>query len=803
MLVSIITILKNDNYYLFEKLYYTIKNQINIDKIEWILIEQNNKINSFFYKSFIKNINYIYINYEYEYSNDYELRNKCNYIATGEYIIYMNYNFYYELDYISHNINKLKNNNYLIGGRKKIGIFNLLSKKISFINITKDDYLYDTLIYKKDYIINHFFNIKKINNKITYFINDDFLELDNNILLIDNNLNNTFEISDNINDKLNIYINNNIEINDNLEADIIYYMGPDISFNPTEFNINLYIQSVIEMSEKWASLCYKVIVYANFIDEIIHNNVKYIKWYKLKNIKNIIISGDAIDSILNYKLLTDNIIIIDFYNKFTLKYNINIYFNLFDKVNYFLFYYKKYYNDFINIIQTRYTDNIIILYNSLHYERLLIKNDLLNIKNPYRYYIYNDNLDLEDCINNFKLFIELFNKFKLLNNINLELHIYNKNIQSFIIDGYNLNNYIYIHNNYDISDIIKEQQLSTFYLHIFASNYIDTYNLISCINFDCIPIIQELIIYENIDILVNYIYYIVTNENYLNNYKQELQNINKNISWLSKSLDILNLIYNNYSFNELKIYNDNIFTNTLKYIKEPYQINKQWKIPYNGQKLSVVIIEPREHINLKGVLYQMAHIYGNTDVSLYIFHGNKNINFINNIINNWNNVLLINMKIDNLSLNDYNILLTSYQFWELFKSDFVLIFQVDSIIYKKIPDNFFNYHYVGAPWIHNQEIKNNIKFNNKKIVGNGGFSLRNVNIMINICKNNLLNNDINEDVFFSMHIHNNFLPDENIAQTFSIESEYYHDPVGMHNAWNYVGNYNYIKLFNKIVNIYN
>jgi hypothetical protein len=63
------------------------------------------------------------------------------------------------------------------------------------------------------------------------------------------------------------------------------------------------------------------------------------------NIKTIIILGDAIDSINNYKLLTDNIIIIDFYNNFVLKNNINTYYNLFDKVNYFIFYYKDYYEN--------------------------------------------------------------------------------------------------------------------------------------------------------------------------------------------------------------------------------------------------------------------------------------------------------------------------------------------------------------------------------------------------------------------------------------------------------------------------
>ena len=841
MLISIITILKIDNYFLFEKLYNTIKNQINIDNIEWILIEQNNNINSFYYKSLIKNIKLIYIHFDNCYNDDDELRNKANYSANGEYILFMNYNFYYELDYIYHNINKLIKYNKLIGSRSKIGIFNFFNKKISFVNLTKYDLLYDTLIYNNDYIKNNFFN------KDTNFINNNLLELDNNILFINNNLNDEnidfFEISEEFNNKLNSYINNNVELIDDLESDIIYYMGPDVKFDPTQFNMNLNIQSVIEMSEKWAHLCNKVIVYANFDNEIIHNNVKYVKWYKLKNVKNIIISDDGIESILNYKLFNNNIIIIDLYNNFKFKNSITTYFNLFDKVNNFIFYNIKYFNNFIKLIDNRY-NNIKIIYNPLHYERLF-NNNLINYKNPDRYYIYNNNL--LDCLNNLKLFVNLY---KLLNNINIELHIYNNEI---VLDKNN-NNYIHIHNNFNIQDIINEQQKSSFHFNIYYSDYIDTYNLINCINFDCIPINQDTlnnynnnneilnnsneifdnnneILNNNNEIfdnnneifdnnneifdnnneildnkqnkIINKIYNIIINKNYLNNYKIRLLNTYKTISWLTKSLDILNLININYSYYDLKIYNDKIFTKTLNHIKEPEEKLKIWATPYNGQKLSVVIIEPRKHENLKGVIYQMANIYGNSDVSLYIFHGTNNYNYLNNIFNSWTNILFINLNIDNLLYDDYNKLLTNYKFWEIFKSEFVLIFQLDSIILKKIPDIFFNYHYIGAPWINNPFIKNNIHFYNKKIVGNGGFSLRNVKVMIDICKNCKNVDNDNEDVFFSMNIDDNFIPDEKLAEQFSIESKYYHDPVGMHNVWNYIENHNYIKLFNKIVNIYN
>ena len=48
----------------------------------------------------------------------------------------------------------------------------------------------------------------------------------------------------------------------------------------------------------------------------------------------------------------------------------------------------------------------------------------------------------------------------------------------------------------------------------------------------------------------------------------------------------------------------------------------------------------------------------------------------------------------------YNAILTSLSFYKVFKSNFALVFQVDSIIRHKIPDHLFQYQYIGAPWPH-------------------------------------------------------------------------------------------------------
>jgi hypothetical protein len=42
-------------------------------------------------------------------------------------------------------------------------------------------------------------------------------------------------------------------------------------------------------------------------------------------------------------------------------------------------------------------------------------------------------------------------------------------------------------------------------------------------------------------------------------------------------------------------------------IVPPEQKKCVWKVPFKGQKLALVLIEPRNHSNLKGVLYNAAN----------------------------------------------------------------------------------------------------------------------------------------------------------------------------------------------------
>ena len=198
------------------------------------------------------------------------------------------------------------------------------------------------------------------------------------------------------------------------------------------------------------------------------------------------------------------------------------------------------------------------------------------------------------------------------------------------------------------------------------------------------------------------------------------------------------------------------------------------------KKLGLLIIEPREHEWLKGVLLNMAHVYGGKNCPLFIVHGNKNETFVKNILHDWVNVNYLKLDIDNLNISQYNNLLTNPSFWSNFHTKHILLFQTDSFIRKEIPEIFFIYDYIGAPWPW-FPVKNNRR------VGNGGFSLRNVQAMIKICSNHEYDEEkyIAEDIFFSTYVDIDMCPPIMLASLFAVEHIYSNDPVGLHQVYRF------------------
>jgi hypothetical protein len=225
---------------------------------------------------------------------------------------------------------------------------------------------------------------------------------------------------------------------------------------------------------------------------------------------------------------------------------------------------------------------------------------------------------------------------------------------------------------------------------------------------------------------------------------------------------------------------EQLWDSVVQNIQPPSNDNKRWG-KVSDSSLAVVIVEPREHPWLRGVLYNMAHVYGGrNDVSLYILHGSQNEDFVKEITRGWQNVVYINQGYSNLTLAMYNQLLTSLEFWENFTSEFVLIFQTDTLIRRPIDKVFFQYDYVGAPW-------------GTQGVGNGGFSLRRVETMKQLCRKNKPTAEP-EDLFFFFNFRRLALvgddtgyrlPTPSDARSFSVEHVYHDNPCGMHQAYRF------------------
>ena len=229
--------------------------------------------------------------------------------------------------------------------------------------------------------------------------------------------------------------------------------------------------------------------------------------------------------------------------------------------------------------------------------------------------------------------------------------------------------------------------------------------------------------------------------------------------------------------------------------------NVKWNL--KPTTLTCCIVEPRIMDELKGVLYNIANIYGQCDVGLTIYHGTNNHAFINEIIKTWENVVLYNLNVSNLTVDDYSNLLTQKGFYQKFTSSHVLIFQSDTYIFKPIPSIYYTFDYVGAPW---KNTNNNNKKKGKKFwgngCGNGGISLRNVDTMIRVTTDKG-EDKLPEDIYFSNQqlnvctsnhtLHTEF----STEQIFNINSYCCHKPY--YSMYNKDDTCQYISFLNNIV----
>ncbi len=206
-------------------------------------------------------------------------------------------------------------------------------------------------------------------------------------------------------------------------------------------------------------------------------------------------------------------------------------------------------------------------------------------------------------------------------------------------------------------------------------------------------------------------------------------------------------------------------------------------------KYTAIIIEPREHQALEFVLKNF--IFNLSDEwQFLIFHGNNNKQYIENILNaHFQNeitrIQLIDLQVDNLSIQEYNKLLFSKEFYNTIPTELFLLFQTDTMLFtenvNKIND-YFQYDYVGAPWVEKEWNKNTDK------IGNGGLSIRRKSKMLEVLDKCEISENVPEDVYFSTLFCDKVKlnkPSIEKSKEFSVEQVYSENPIGAHKPWIY------------------
>jgi hypothetical protein len=173
-----------------------------------------------------------------------------------------------------------------------------------------------------------------------------------------------------------------------------------------------------------------------------------------------------------------------------------------------------------------------------------------------------------------------------------------------------------------------------------------------------------------------------------------------------------------------------------------FDIIKNIELPELKQdlKYEAIIVEFRELKHLEFLIKNAILKIGNT-WSFTIVCGNLNFDFILNITKNIK-IKIIKLNYDNLNVDDYNKLMCTKDFWNLFVGEKLLIYEEDTFIFKSNIMDFIKWDYIGAPWPDSNDI----------LVGNGGLSLRTKKVMIDIIENIPAINYFPHDLYFSKHI---------------------------------------------------
>jgi hypothetical protein len=229
-----------------------------------------------------------------------------------------------------------------------------------------------------------------------------------------------------------------------------------------------------------------------------------------------------------------------------------------------------------------------------------------------------------------------------------------------------------------------------------------------------------------------------------------------------------------------------------------------WRLASQGQTVTnkrdgscdriAVIVEPRQHPMFETVVRTIMNYLGN-GWNLHVFTAPDNIRWVTNRLPQWD-ITITPLSKDNLTTDEYSLLLMSEAFWNMIREQHVLLFQTDCVLFRHGMDAWIDggYDYVGANYYNARHIAYNIGGIQ------GGLSLRRKDAMID-CIRRISMDDVHayrrwrgmeplgldtsvipEDIFFThaCEILQKRVPTIEKRREFSIEADYHPRALGHH-----------------------
>mmetsp|Transcript_20998 Transcript_20998/g.53378 ORF Transcript_20998/g.53378 Transcript_20998/m.53378 type:complete len:432 (-) Transcript_20998:593-1888(-) len=213
-------------------------------------------------------------------------------------------------------------------------------------------------------------------------------------------------------------------------------------------------------------------------------------------------------------------------------------------------------------------------------------------------------------------------------------------------------------------------------------------------------------------------------------------------------------------------------------------------VPLTSNPLSrkvAVIVEGRIHASLRFVVRTTLWHLGPT-WGLHILHTHINQHLVKHIASEIPSAVTTLLPYATIDICRYNRIFGSHTFWDSLNADKVLIFQTDSILLKAGVNDYLAFDYVGAPWDLGKKYVSDLPNN----VGNGGLSLRSVNVSRQVAARHGPNECYSEDLWFMERfkvMKDVQIAPRHLAYKFSLELPcpdlQIEEHIGMHAAWLY------------------